>query len=64
MKIVICREDSPLVEAIKIWQGVYLGEFFPNGAEMIKFLKHCSETYSSETAKFNGLQATAVFIGK
>ena len=31
MKLVQQRGDSPLVGAIKICQGVYLGGFFPDG---------------------------------
>ena len=46
MKIILVHEncylvgDSPLEKAIKIWRDVYLVEFFPDGGEMIRFLKH------------------------
>ena len=45
--------DSALVEAIKIWQGAYLGGFFPDrGRDDKIFETYFSETYSSEPTKF------------
>ena len=41
------------MEAIKIWQGAYLGGFFPDrGRDDKIFETYFSETYSSEPTKF------------
>ena len=65
---VIQRGDSPLVEAPKIWQGVYLRGFIPEAGEgeIIKFLKHIVQKHTQVKPQnfLNDWQAIAGFIGK
>ena len=64
-KLLFSRGDSLLVEAIKIWRGVYLGDFFQMGG-MIKFLKDIVQKHTQANLQslLSGWQATAGIIGK